>query len=70
MTIYKESSTVPVTGSDAYKGKAAKMYTYGDILWVGAAAGNLFIGTYKTNVGNLSRVRRLDVLILEPVLQN
>lgn len=51
VTIYKESSTVPVTGSDAYKGKAAKMYTYGDILLVGAAAGNLFIGTYKTNVG-------------------
>ena len=51
VTIYKESSTVPVTGSDAYKGKAAKMYTYGDIVWVGAAAGNLFIGTYKTNIG-------------------
>ena len=51
VTIYKESSTVPVTGSDAYKGKSAKMYTYGDILLVGAAAGNLFIGTYKTNVG-------------------
>ncbi len=51
VTIYKDPSTVPVTGSDAYKGKAAKMYTYGDILLVGAAAGNLFIGTYKTNIG-------------------
>ena len=51
VTIYKESSTVPVIGSDAYKGKAAKMYTYGDIVLVGAAAGNLFIGTYKTNIG-------------------
>lgn len=51
VTIYKESNTVPVTGSDAYKGTAAKMQTYGDILLVGAAAGNLFIGTYKTNMG-------------------
>lgn len=52
VTIYKESSTVPVTGSDAYSGTSAKMYTYGDILLVGAAAGNLFIGTYKTNMGS------------------
>lgn len=51
VTIYKESSTVPVTGSDAYRGTSAKLYTYGDILLVGAAAGNLFIGTYKTNMG-------------------
>ena len=51
VTIYKESSTVPVTGSEAYRGTSAKLYTYGDILLVGAAAGNLFIGTYKTNMG-------------------
>lgn len=51
VTIYKESSTVPVTGSDAYRGTSAKLYTYGDILIVGAAAGNLFIGTYKTSLG-------------------
>lgn len=51
VTIYKESSTVPVTGSDAYRGTSAKLYTYGNILLVGAAAGNLFIGTYKTNMG-------------------
>lgn len=41
VTIYKESSTVPVTGSDAYRGTSAKLYTYGNILLVGAAAGNL-----------------------------
>lgn len=51
VTIYKESSTIPVTGSDAYRGTSARLYTYGDILLVGAAAGNLFIGTYKTNMG-------------------
>ena len=51
VTIYKESSTVPVTGSDAYRGTSAKLYTYGNIFLVGAAAGNLFIGTYKTNMG-------------------
>ena len=52
VTIYKESNTVPVEGKEAYKGKAARMHTYGDILLVGAAAtGNLFIGTYKTNMG-------------------
>lgn len=51
VTIYKAPSTVPVEGSDAYRGKAAKMTTYGDILIVGAAAGNIFIGTYKTNLG-------------------
>lgn len=51
VTIYKESSTVPVRGSDAYRGTSAKLYTYGNILLVGAAAGNLFIGTYKTNMG-------------------
>ena len=40
---------MPVEGSEAYKGKAAKMFTYGNIALVGAAAGNLFIGKYKTN---------------------
>lgn len=49
VTLYKSSSTVPVEGNEAYKGKAAKMFTYGDIALVGAAAGNLFIGKYKTN---------------------
>ena len=48
----KDATTVPVDGSDAYKGKAAKMTTVTGVVLVGSAAGNLFIGTYKTNMGN------------------
>lgn len=47
-------STEPVSGSDAYKGKAAKLHSITGVTLVGAAAGNLFIGTYKTNMGNPS----------------
>ncbi len=50
----KDATTVPVTGSDAYKGKAARMYSLTGVTLVGAAAGNLFIGTYKTNLSNPS----------------
>lgn len=42
--------TVPVEGEEAYKGKAAKMRSITEkVTLVGAAAGNLFIGKYKTN---------------------
>lgn len=45
-----EPVTVPVEGEDAYKGKAAKMRSITEkVTLVGAAAGNLFIGKYKTN---------------------
>lgn len=46
--------TVCVEGSDAYKGKAAKMSTITGVTLVKSAAGNLFIGSYKTNMGNPS----------------
>ena len=47
-----DATTQPVSGTDAYKGKAAKMRSITGVILVGAAAGNLFIGTYKTNMGN------------------
>ena len=50
----RDSNVSPVDGSDAYKGKAVKMQTIEPMTLVGAAAGNIFIGTYKTNVGNPS----------------
>lgn len=46
--------TVPVEGNDAHSGKAAKMTTITGIILVGSAAGNLFIGKYKTNMSNAS----------------
>lgn len=48
----KDATTSPVDGSDAYKGRAAKMVSLTEVPLVGAAAGNLFIGTYKTNVSS------------------
>lgn len=36
--------------TDVVKGKAAKMTTLGNVTLVGTAAGNLFIGEYKTNM--------------------
>lgn len=54
VTTVKDATTVPVEGTDAYKGKAAKMTTITGVVLVGSAAGNLFIGTYKTNMGNPS----------------
>ena len=50
----RDATTEPATGSDAYKGTAAKMHSLTGVPLVGAAAGNLFIGTYKTNLGNPS----------------
>ena len=54
VTIMKNANTVPVEGADARNGKAAKLNTYDNIALVGAAAGNLFIGTYSTNMSNPS----------------
>jgi len=48
----RDSNVIPVEGTDAYKGKAVKMHTIEPMTLVGAAAGNIFIGKYKTNVGN------------------
>lgn len=50
----KPAITERVEGSDAHNGYAAKMHTITGITLVGSAAGNLFIGTYKTNFGNPS----------------
>ena len=46
----------PITtrSSDAVNGYAAEMHTITGITLVGAAAGNLFIGEYKTNMSNPS----------------
>ncbi len=46
----REATTHPVEGKDAYKGKAARMVSLTGVPLVGSAAGNLFIGTYKTNI--------------------
>lgn len=54
VTLIKDATTVPVEGSEAHSGKAAKMTTVDRVMLVGAAAGNLFIGTYKTNMTNPS----------------
>ncbi len=48
----REATTQPVTGSEAYKGTSARLMSITGVPLVGAAAGNLFIGTYKTNVGS------------------
>lgn len=47
--------TMPVEGSDAYKGKAARLRSITGVNLVGAAAGNLLIGKYKTNLTNPSK---------------
>ena len=52
VTIVGESTTTPIEGSEAYQGKTAKMVTKTGVMLVGAAAGNLFIGKYKTNMGS------------------
>ena len=50
-TVLGEANTIPVEGGEARTGKAARMETV-QMAMVGTAAGNLFIGTYKTNMGN------------------
>ena len=50
----KDPITIPVEGEDAYAGKAARLRTITGVTLVKSAAGNLFIGSYKTNMGNPS----------------
>lgn len=50
----KDPISIPVTGAEAYKGTAAKLTSITGVSLVGAAAGNLFIGTYKTNAAKPS----------------
>lgn len=50
-----EATTEPVSGAEAYKGKAAKMHSLTGVTLVGSAAGNLFVGSYKTNMSNPSK---------------
>ncbi len=53
VTIYMDPNSVPVEGAgNAVEGKAARLTTLGDVLVVGIAAGNLYTGTYTTNMGN------------------
>ena len=54
VTIIGDATTTPAEGADAHNGKAAKMVTKTGVILVGAAAGNLFIGSYKTNMGDPS----------------
>ena len=46
----RDPITVRVEGDEAYRGYAAKMSTITGVTLVTSAAGNLFIGTYKTNM--------------------
>lgn len=53
VTIYKDPNSIPVEGAgNAVEGRAARLETLGNILVVDIAAGNLFTGTYSTNMGN------------------
>lgn len=45
-------NTTPVEGAEARNGKAAKMETLTGVTLVGSAAGNLFVGKYKTNMNS------------------
>lgn len=47
-----DAITERVEGREAYKGYAAKLHSLTGVTLVGAAAGNLFIGKYKTNMSN------------------
>lgn len=53
-SIGKSPITVAVSGEEAYSGKAAKLTTITGVTLVKSAAGNLFIGSYKTNMFNPS----------------
>lgn len=55
VTIYTTANSVPVEGAgNAVEGKAARLETIGKVPLVTIAAGNLFTGIYKTNLGNPS----------------
>ena len=53
VTTLGNSNSVPVEGSDARTGKAAKLQTV-TVALVGYAAGNLLIGNYSTNVNDMA----------------
>lgn len=48
--IYADANSIPVEGADAVEGKAAELTTLGGVPLVKIAAGNLYTGTYKTNI--------------------
>lgn len=51
--IYADPNSVPVEGAgNAVEGRAARLETLGNVPLVQIAAGNLFTGTYKTNMMN------------------
>lgn len=54
MSPLPNKDAITVKTSDAVSGSAAEMHTITGITLVGAAAGNLFIGEYKTNMSNPS----------------
>ncbi len=51
----KDPISFPVEGGNAYKGKAACLKSITGVTLVGAAAGNLLIGKYKTNMMSPSK---------------
>ena len=53
VTTLGNSNSVPVEGSDARTGKAAKLQTV-TVALVGYAAGNLLIGNYSTNLNDMA----------------
>lgn len=53
VTTLGNSNSVPVEGSDAKNGKAAKLETV-TVPLVGYAAGNLLIGSYSTNLSDMA----------------
>ena len=53
VTTLGDSNSVPVEGTDAHNGKSAKLQTV-TVSLVGYAAGNLLIGNYKTNLGDMA----------------
>ena len=52
-TVLGNSNTIPVDGVDARTGKAGRLETV-EVSMVGYAAGNLFIGNFKTNMDNMA----------------
>lgn len=53
VTTLGDSNSIPVEGSEANKGKAAKLKTV-SVAMVGYAAGNLLIGNYSTNLNDMA----------------
>lgn len=53
VTTLGNSNSIPVEGSDANNGKAAKLETV-TVSFVGYAAGNLLIGNYSTNLSDMA----------------